>query len=39
MFRETSTQRAPWTVVAGEHKWYARVAVCEAIVKRLKSAR
>lgn len=35
MFRETSTKSAPWTPVAAEYKWQARVTVCEAAVKQL----
>lgn len=32
MFAATSTKTAPWHVIAGEHKWFARVAVLETAV-------
>ena len=32
MFEQTSTENAPWTVVPGENKRYARVAVIEAVI-------
>lgn len=35
MFAHTSTRRAPWRVVPGEHKWYARVAAIETAVNGL----
>jgi len=35
MFRETHSKRAPWTVIAGEHKWFARIAVCRAVADAL----
>jgi polyphosphate kinase 2 (PPK2 family) len=35
MFERTSTPHAPWTLVAGEHKWWARIAVCRAVVDAL----
>jgi len=35
MFRETHGKRAPWTVIAGEHKWFARIAVCRAVADAL----
>lgn len=35
MFAETSTEIAPWHVIAGEHKWFARVAAAETAVKVL----
>lgn len=38
MFAETSTKAAPWTIVAGEHKWWARVKVCETIAEALERA-
>lgn len=31
MFRKTSTENAPWTIIAAENKRYARVAVIEAV--------
>jgi len=40
MFEKTSTPCAPWTVIAGNFKWYARVkavkAVCERVAKALR---
>jgi polyphosphate kinase 2 (PPK2 family) len=38
MFEKTTTRRAPWTPIAGEHKWYARVAVCRAVADALEKA-
>lgn len=35
MFARTSTKTAPWYAVAGEHKWFARVAAIETAVKVL----
>jgi polyphosphate kinase 2 (PPK2 family) len=35
MLRRTSTHHAPWTLIAAEHKWHARVAVCEQTVRQL----
>ena len=35
MFGRTSTARAPWTVIAGDDKHYARVAVLDAVTKEL----
>jgi polyphosphate kinase 2 (PPK2 family) len=35
---ETSTKEAPWTIVAGEHKWWARVKVCETIAGAVEAA-
>jgi len=32
MFAQTSTALAPWYVIAGEHKWFARVAAIETAV-------
>jgi polyphosphate kinase 2 (PPK2 family) len=32
MFARTSTKKAPWHVVAGDHKWFARVAAVETAV-------
>lgn len=32
MFEETSTEEAPWTIIAGENKRYARVAVIETVI-------
>jgi len=35
MLDNTHTGHAPWTVIPGEHKWYARVAVLEVVVATL----
>jgi polyphosphate kinase 2 (PPK2 family) len=35
MFRETNTKIARWKPIAGEHKWFARVAVCQAVIDAL----
>jgi AMP-polyphosphate phosphotransferase len=35
MFEQTSTTTARWYVIAGEHKWFARVAAVETAVKQL----
>lgn len=35
MFAETSTEIAPWHVIAGEYKWHARVAAIRIAVKVL----
>lgn len=35
MLEKTSTKAAPWTVIAANKKWHARVQVCEAAVKQL----
>lgn len=35
MLRETSTRRAPWTAVAANKKWHARVTICEEAVRQL----
>lgn len=35
MFEKTDTRWAPWHVVEGNFKWYARVRVMKTIVKRL----
>jgi polyphosphate kinase 2 (PPK2 family) len=34
MFAQTWTKTAPWTLVEGEFKWYARLKVLKAIVKK-----
>ena len=38
MVEYTSTEAAPWTIVAAESKWFARVTVLDDIVKRAKLA-
>lgn len=38
MFEKTSTDKAPWTVVAGNYKWYARVKVLKTVVEAVESA-
>lgn len=35
MFHETNTRRAPWNLIAGERKWFARVSVCRAVADAL----
>jgi len=35
MFAQTSTKTARWYAIAGEHKWFARVAAIETAVKVL----
>lgn len=35
MFRLTSTTTAPWHLIAGNHKWYARIQVLKTIIKAL----
>jgi polyphosphate kinase 2 (PPK2 family) len=35
MFKKTSTRQAPWTPIAGERKWYARVSVCRNVAEAL----
>jgi len=37
MFRETSSDWAPWYVIPADHKWFSRVAVADIIVKKLES--
>lgn len=34
---ETSTKNAPWHIIPGDKKWYARLAVSEIIVKTLEN--
>ena len=34
MFERTSTKATPWTLVESEFKWYARLKVIKAIVKK-----
>src|SRR6201996_2417492 len=35
MFERTSTENSPWTIVAGNYKWHARVKVVKTIVEAL----
>jgi AMP-polyphosphate phosphotransferase len=37
MLAETDRPEAPWTVIAGESKFYARVAVVEAVIERIEA--
>lgn len=37
MFEKTSTENAPWTIVAAENKRYARVAVIEAVIEAMEA--
>jgi PPK2 family polyphosphate:nucleotide phosphotransferase len=36
VFKETSTEKSPWYVIPADKKWFARVAICKAIVDTLK---
>jgi len=38
MFRKTHTKAAPWTLVSGEDKRHARLAVLETVVRGLRAA-
>lgn len=38
MFERTSTPDAPWTVVPGNFKWYARVKVLKTVCERISRA-
>jgi polyphosphate kinase 2 (PPK2 family) len=38
MFQRTSTDDAPWTVVAANYKWHARVKVVKSVVDALEKA-
>jgi len=33
---ETSTEASPWHVIPADKKWYARLAISEIILERLK---
>lgn len=35
MFRLTSTEQSRWHMIAGNHKWYARIEVLKTIVNEL----
>lgn len=35
MFAKTSTKTAPWTVIAGDYKWHARVEFAKTIYQRI----
>jgi polyphosphate kinase 2 (PPK2 family) len=35
MFVKTSTKLAPWTVIAGDYKWHARVSFAKTIYDRI----
>jgi PPK2 family polyphosphate:nucleotide phosphotransferase len=37
MIRNTSTKGAPWYVVPADHKWFARLAVAEAIIDSMEA--
>jgi PPK2 family polyphosphate:nucleotide phosphotransferase len=39
MFDKTSTQVAPWHVIAANYKWYARVRTVKCVVEALKDAK
>lgn len=36
MLKETSTRKAPWTLISSEQKKYARIAILKAVIQRLK---
>jgi polyphosphate kinase 2 (PPK2 family) len=38
MFEKTSTEAAPWTVIAANYKWYARVKTVKTVVEALERA-
>lgn len=38
MFERTSTTEAPWTVIPGNYKWYARVKAVKTICERVEAA-
>jgi len=38
MFQRTDTEACPWHLIAGEHKWWARVEVAKTVVKRMEKA-
>jgi polyphosphate kinase 2 (PPK2 family) len=38
MLEKTSTKHAPWNVIAGERKWYARVTACQCIADALEAS-
>jgi len=38
MFEKTSTEWAPWTVVAANYKWYARVKVLKTVVEAVENS-
>jgi polyphosphate kinase 2 (PPK2 family) len=35
MFQKTSTKIAPWTVIPGDYKWYARIQFAKTIFERI----
>ena len=35
LIQETATKHAPWYVVPGDHKWFARIVIAAAIVEAL----
>lgn len=35
MFKHTTTKAHPWTLIAGNHKWFARVQVLKSIVEAM----
>lgn len=37
VFRKTHTENAPWALVAGDHKWFARIKALETVVDRLEA--
>ncbi len=37
VFRNTSTELAPWRVISADHKWFTRAAIADILVSQLKS--
>ena len=35
MFERTSTERAPWTVIAANYKWFARLKIVKTVADRI----
>ncbi len=35
MFQYTSTEAAPWKIIRGNHKWFARIDVLKTVVNQL----
>ncbi|ASM49599.1 hypothetical protein PESP_a1488 [Pseudoalteromonas espejiana DSM 9414] len=35
MFKRTSTLKSPWHLIAGNHKWFARIQLLKTIVEQL----
>ncbi|MBX9743328.1 MAG: UDP-galactose-lipid carrier transferase [Chthoniobacterales bacterium] len=37
MFEKTSTKLAPWTIIAANYKWYARVKLAQTVYEKIES--